>query len=208
MCESVANGRQRCAFHARPRFRAATPGTQEWETSAADYAATPTGRQELEVSLSAAAASGEVEREAALRAVLRVGEARRAAYVEVRDQVAALRQDLRAQDKKSDKYAAAEMLSIIYSVDTIIDRGEDVFFDEDNPVEIAAARQLIIDLDTAAAGLSPGFKRDHPEIEWKELAMMRNRQAHNYDVNRGIVWGVLVVELPKIRASLRRYLSI
>ena len=131
------------------------------------------------------------------------------AYIEVRSKVAALREQLRKDGAKGDDFWAAEMLTCVYSADKIVDRGEDVFFEEGNTVEIAAARQHIIDLDTAADGLSPEFKDNHPGIPWKQLARMRDRNAYHYDdVNRDIVWNVLVVEFPKIRLSLRQHLGI
>lgn len=101
------------------------------------------------------------------------------------------------------------MLACIYSADKIVDRGEVVFFEEDNTVEIAAARQHIIDLDTAASGLSHEFRDSRPDIPWKQLARMRSRNAHHYDnVNRDIVWNVLVVEFPKIRRILGQHLGV
>ena len=209
MCDSIADGGQRCAYHSRPRFRAAIPGTQAWDDAAADYAATPTGRQELEASLEQVVASGKIGMEAALRAALRFGQSRREAYLEVRSKTASLREQLRKDGAKGDDFWAAEMLTCIYSADKIVDRGEDVFFEEGNTVEIAAARQHIVDLDTAADGLSPGFRDGHREIPWKPLARMRDRNAHHYDnVNRDIVWNVLVVEFPKIRLILRQHLGI
>lgn len=207
MCDSNAEGGLRCASHTRPRYRGATPGTQEWDAAAADYAATPIGRRELEAMLEKVLAAGTTEIEAALRLALRVGQARRDTYLEVRGTVATVRERLRAA--KGDDFWAAEMLTCIYSADQIIDRDEDVFHDEDNTVEIAAARQHIIDLDTAAEELSPEFRERYPEIPWKNLARMRDRNAHHYDnVNRSIVWNVLVLEFPRIRLVLRQHLGI
>ena len=128
---------------------------------------------------------------------------------EVRRTVTALRTKLRESGTKDDSYWSTEMLTRIYSADAIIYRGEDLFFDEDNPVEIAAARQRIIDLDTVADKLSPSFKQDHPEIPWIQLANTRDKLAHHDDnMNRDIVWNVLVGEFPKIRRSLRQTLNI
>lgn len=209
MCDSVEDGGQRCAAHTRPRFQQATFGTAEWDNAAADYAATPTGRRELEGLVADAVASSTPHLEAALRTALRAGAAHREAYQETRKVIAAKRAALRQAGAKNDDYWAAEMLDCIYSADKIVDRDDDLFFEEDNPVEIAAARQHIIDLDTSAERTTTSFKTDHPEIPWKKMAMARDRFAHHYDnLNRDIVWNVLINEFPKIRKALRNHLDV
>jgi uncharacterized protein with HEPN domain len=209
MCDSIAEGGQRCAAHTRPRFERAVPGTAAWDDAAADYAATPAGHTELQRLLDVATVSGDITSEAALRSALRVGETRRAAYMETRNRIAVHRAELRAAGQKNDDYWAADMLDCIYSADNIIDRGEETFFEEDNTVEIAAARQHIIDLDTVADRLSPEFREAHPEIPWKRFARARDRLAHHYDnVNRDVVWNVLINEFPKIRAVLKDHLGL
>lgn len=60
MCQSIAAGGQRCASHTRPAYQTAPFGTPEWDTAAAAYASTPTGRMELMGSLAAAEAAGDV----------------------------------------------------------------------------------------------------------------------------------------------------
>lgn len=209
MCDSIAHGGYRCAAHTRPRLLEETPSTQEWDEAAADHAATPTGRRELEARLDVALAAADLDTEAALRTALRVGEARRDAYQMTRQTIAAHRVRLRTTGIKNDDYWASEMLDRIYSADKIVDRGEDVFFEEDNPVEIAAGRQHIIDLNTAAEKIGDAFKETHAGIPWKAIARTRDRNAHHYDnLNRDLVWNVLVVEFPKIRKVLREHLGL
>lgn len=155
-----------------------------------------------------ATASGDLDTEAALRTALRVGAARRDAYRETKRILTARRASLREHSVKNDTYWATEMLACVYSADNIVDRDEALFFDEDNTVEIAAARQHIIDLDTAAEKVSGTFKNRHQDIPWKNLARTRDRFAHDYlDINRNIVWNVLTVEFPRIRTILRNTLG-
>jgi uncharacterized protein with HEPN domain len=126
----------------------------------------------------------------------------------VRDPIAAHRARLRDSGIKNDDYWAFEMLHCLRSADKIIERGEEIFFDEDNPVEIAAARQHIIDLHAAAENITDTFKRTHPGIPWKALARTRDRNAHHDDnINRDVIWNVLVIEFPKIREILRDHLG-
>lgn len=209
MCDAIGDGGQRCASHTRPKFQQATAGSPEWDEAAADYAATPSGHAELDALLADAAAARDLHLEMALRTALRVGQARRDAYLEVRRTLRAKRAELREQEAKGDDYWAAEMLDCIYSADQIVDRGEGLFFEEDNTVEIAAARQHIIDLDTAAEKISPAFKGTHADIPWHALARTRDKFAHHYDnINRDVVWNVLINEFPQIRTTLRQHLHL
>lgn len=128
---------------------------------------------------------------------------------DARRRLGELRARLRRAGIKGDEFWAAEMLDCLYSADSIVDRGEKLFFDEDNTVEIAAARQHVIDLDTAAEKITPSFKQASLEIPWGDLARARDRFAHHDDnVNRDVVWNVLVIEFPKIRAVLMHHLEL
>jgi hypothetical protein len=51
MCKSVVEGGQRCAAHTRGAYEAAIPLTGAWESAAAEYASTPSGRSALEAEL-------------------------------------------------------------------------------------------------------------------------------------------------------------
>lgn len=74
MCRTLVEGGKRCAAHTRPRYEAATFGTAEWDRAAAEYAATPSGRDALTAARTAAEAAGEVERAVALNHALTEGE--------------------------------------------------------------------------------------------------------------------------------------
>lgn len=209
MCDSIAQGGYRCAAHTRPRFQNAPINTPAWEDAAADYAATPSGKRDLERLASDARRAGDIEMEAALTTALRVGEGRRQAYKDIKAALDSHRISQRQTHTQGDDYWAAEMLDCIYSADHIVDRDEETFFDLENPVEIAAARQHLIDLYTAAENISAAFQRQYPQIPWAKIAAMRHFNAHNYDkVNRNIVWQVLINEYPKIRAVLRDHLRL
>lgn len=84
---------------------------------------------------------------------------------------------------------------------TIVDRGEDTFFDD--PVLQAAAKSVIVDLHAAFELLPERVRREHPSVPWQQVKAMRNLIAHEYDVvDFEVVWRVLSVELPALRASL------
>lgn len=67
----------------------------------------------------------------------------------------------------------------------------------------AAVVQRIIVLGEAAKRLSEEFRQRHPQIEWKQVAGMRDRCVHGYDnIDLEIVWDVVTVDAPAIERYL------
>ena len=67
----------------------------------------------------------------------------------------------------------------------------------------AAVVQRVIVLGEAAKRLSEEFRQKHPQIEWKQVAGMRDRCVHGYDnVDLEIVWEVITVDAPAIEKYL------
>ncbi|MHB1599711.1 MAG: HepT-like ribonuclease domain-containing protein [Acidimicrobiales bacterium] len=84
---------------------------------------------------------------------------------------------------------------------TIVERGGETFFDD--PVLQAAAKSVIVDLQSAFELLPERVKQEYPQIPWRQVKGMRNLIAHEYDiVDFEVVWRVLAVELPALRAIL------
>lgn len=57
----------------------------------------------------------------------------------------------------------------------------------------------------AANGISEHLRSKHPDVPWREIVDMRNLLAHGYRyVDPAIVWEVVVRDLPKLEAQIRR----
>jgi uncharacterized protein with HEPN domain len=83
----------------------------------------------------------------------------------------------------------------------IFDRGERSFFGD--PVLQAAAKSVIVDLHSAFELLPERVRQERANVPWQQVQGMRNLIAHEYVVvDFKVVWRVLAVELPVIRASL------
>ena len=66
----------------------------------------------------------------------------------------------------------------------------------------AVVRNLEI-IGEAAKNISSEFKRKHPNIEWKEIAGMRDKLIHDYfGVNWEIVWDVVKQKLPELKRKI------
>ena len=71
----------------------------------------------------------------------------------------------------------------------------------------AVVMSLMIVGEAAAriVGDHPAFAEAHPDIPWRSIRGMRNRIAHGYfDVDLGVVWQTVQVELPGLVERLER----
>jgi len=60
----------------------------------------------------------------------------------------------------------------------------------------------------AARQIPDDVRQANPEIQWREIAAMRNKLTHEYfGVNTKVVWRSLREDLPKIIPALRKMLG-
>ena len=197
MCNSEAEGGQRCAGHTRPRYEAATrvlnaaSGTEAplaaavedaWVQAAAEYASTPEGRDRLNDARDEAASQGWVKAAARTRTALAKGNALR----DTNDQIRRVRENRAAAalaEAEADAKAEAEARG--YGMNPIR-VAEPV--DETLSLEDAKARRgdihhllspIIGDLRMAAADGEPPTA--------KELAGWAARLRHAMDVADAMV---------------------
>src|SRR5437660_8878477 len=56
----------------------------------------------------------------------------------------------------------------------------------------------------AAKRLSDEFRRQHPQINWKQIAGMRDQCVHGYnEIDVDKVWEVVIEDAPKLEAYLK-----
>jgi uncharacterized protein with HEPN domain len=78
---------------------------------------------------------------------------------------------------------------------------------EDELLQRGVVRSLEI-IGEASKNVSPELKKEHPEIEWKMMAAMRDKLIHHYfQENWKIVWNVLTMELPPLKVHIERILQ-
>jgi len=105
---------------------------------------------------------------------------------------------------KNDDHWPAKMCAVIDGSAGAVTRGKDTFFDPANYVEFSAARMAVIDLDVAAGKLSDDYQAARPDLPWKQLARARDKYARHYeDIDREVVWNLLVNRLPALAMALR-----
>lgn len=75
-------------------------------------------------------------------------------------------------------------------------------FMRDETLERASARSLEI-IGEAIKQVPEVFRLQHPDIDWKSFAGLRDKLIHHYfGVDYAIVWDIVCNELPQLRKQL------
>lgn len=81
---------------------------------------------------------------------------------------------------------------------------DDRTFYSDLKTQSAVQHQFMV-LGEATKRLSQDFRDAHPEIQWREMAGMRDRLAHAYEsVDLSIVWLAIQTRIPDLLGALKR----
>lgn len=77
-------------------------------------------------------------------------------------------------------------------------------FRTDETLQRACVRSLEI-IGEATKRIADDFRRQHPQVDWRGMAGMRDRLIHDYlGVDYDIVWDVLTNKVPLLAAEIER----
>lgn len=80
-------------------------------------------------------------------------------------------------------------------------------FTKSIPTQDMVYRRLEI-IGEAVKNLSPDFKNQYSEINWKKIAGMRDVLIHNYfGIDSELAWKAAVEELPLLEIQIKKILS-
>ncbi len=80
-------------------------------------------------------------------------------------------------------------------------------FVNDDLVYDAVLRNIEI-IGEAAKNVPGGIRREHPEIDWRRIAGMRDIVAHRYfSIHDEIVWDVVQNKIPELQIAIRRIIG-
>ena len=79
---------------------------------------------------------------------------------------------------------------------------DQVAFEADEKCIDAVVRNLEI-IGEAARQLPEAFTQQHPNIEWRKIAGLRNRVVHDYfGLDLQIIWQIIQSDLPALKRNL------
>lgn len=98
------------------------------------------------------------------------------------------------------------ILERISRIEKIVEAGRDVF-DETIELQDALERNLEI-IAGSTQKLSASLKSARSEIQWREIAGLRNRLAHDYlGTEVDLIWRIAEQDVPALKKSMREALA-
>jgi uncharacterized protein with HEPN domain len=72
----------------------------------------------------------------------------------------------------------------------------------DDELRQSAVLQKLTVIGEAASRLAQEFRRQHPDVEWRKAAALRNIAVHEYfSVSWDIIWATATVNIPQLRSQ-------
>jgi len=109
--------------------------------------------------------------------------------------------------KKDPKIFLHHILESIEEIENHLKDISEEEFLQDVKTQDAVVRRIEI-IGEASKNLPTNFKKKYPEVEWREIAGMRDRLIHHYfGIDMSIVWEVSRKDLPKLKKQISKTLE-
>ena len=107
---------------------------------------------------------------------------------------------------RDDRERLLDILEAIERIEKHAVRGREAFENEEL-IQNWIVHHLQI-IGEAAARLSENFRKNHPDIAWKQIIGMRNILVHDYfGIDTDIVWSVVEKDIPTLKKILGTWLQ-
>lgn len=105
-----------------------------------------------------------------------------------------------------DRDFLLDIIELIEAISRHRPDSEEVFVSDE--MLLTASIHWVQTIGEAANAVSEETRQRHPDVPWREVVDMRNLLAHGYrQVDPSIVWQVVVRDLPRLEAQIRRVLD-
>lgn len=103
---------------------------------------------------------------------------------------------------RDDSVYLRHILQAIENIEEYLGKLDYKSFSGDKKTISAVVRELEI-IGEATNNLSDNFKKNHPEIPFRDIKDMRNRLTHEYfGVNKKIVWDTCQIDLKELKVLI------
>ena len=83
-----------------------------------------------------------------------------------------------------------------------VDVNRDMLYTEDNATKVLMYDLIV--LGEAANNISEAFAKQHPEVEWADIAGLRHKLVHDYaGVNYDTLWNVVSKDIPALLPKIK-----
>lgn len=83
-----------------------------------------------------------------------------------------------------------------------VDVDRDMLYTEDNVTKVLMYDLIV--LGEAANNISEAFSKQHPEVEWADIAGLRHKLVHDYaGVNYDTLWNVVSKDIPALLPKIK-----
>lgn len=107
---------------------------------------------------------------------------------------------------KDDRKYLQHILECIRRIEQDIEAGQ-ASFSASHTIQDAVIRNLQV-IAESTKRLSDGLKASHPEIDWPGIAAFRNVLIHDYfSVDLGVVWQIVVKDIPQLKTAVTKLLE-